>query len=741
MKQILKKQLGLSKAAKCIIALLVLAVLLGSGLLFWFLQNHVRNVAFAEEQRNVHNISELNAAAIRHELESRHTLLRSIVDSLSQDRTYEPQPLLSKLTQYKLNYNFYNMGLLLPDGTFYTTDGGPYQIGQYPLFQQALQGEEVLSHSIPAVDNASIKVNVMTVPFYQNGALSYVFVASYRSDILAQTLNLSAFNGKGYSFLVNSSGHAVVYGNETADSTFSELLRFIDDSPELSPADDEACLFFDYNGQRYYAHFEALGISDWYLMTCAPEHVVFAGTYNILRETMLSMGLLWGLVLFAALVIAVVYWRYRRKTQRIVFFDPLLERPNYESLKVYLSALTPRERESMAFFVLDVDKFKEFNFLYGSERGDELLRYLDRSFREELPQDFLVRQAADQFAGLLHSANRCETEGKLDRLLHRFEQDIRNKEVEPFEVSIGICRLADYDTVQVMFSDALIAKNTIKNDRVLNYAFYDEQMRHKRMNEVRMESEFAGAVENNEFQVYYQPKINSSTGKIVGAEALVRWKKPDGSMVSPGEFIPCFENNGQIIKLDEVILTTVCRQMKAMERDGLPVVPVSINLSRVHLRYPGIAAKIAQIIDEMRIDPTKLSFEITESALYEDSIPLKDIVSRIHALGCQVDMDDYGTGVSGPNSLANNSFDVLKLDKSFVDKLGDSRMQVVISSTIQMAQQLGMTLIAEGVETSEQVQQLQALGCYLVQGFYYSRPLPEADYRALLASDKLFPIH
>lgn len=187
-----------------------------------------------------------------------------------------------------------------------------------------------------------------------------------------------------------------------------------------------------------------------------------------------------------------------------------------------------------------------------------------------------------------------------------------------------------------------------------------------------------------------------------------------------------------IILLDEYMLEAVCHEMKEMEMEGLAVRPVSVNLSRVHLRHRGILPKLGKIVRESGIDPSLLSFEITESALYEDSIPLRAIIDFLHNLGCRVDMDDYGVGVSGPNSLAANRFDTVKLDKSFIDGIGDERMEDVIQSTIQLARKWEMWILAEGVEEVEQAERLVELGCTLAQGFYYSPPVSSENYRRLL---------
>ena len=512
-------------------------------------------------------------------------------------------------------------------------------------------------------------------------------------------------------------------------------MKHVNDRSEIIP-DERGDQHFEYNGEQYYAHFEHLGINDWYLMTCVREEDVFSDANRIIRTVFVGMGLLWLMILSAIFVTVYSVSDSRKQLRKAVFYDELLNIGNGNFLPVFFRKLSPKEMDSMYLTIFDIDKFKEFNYIYGEECGDELLRYITRVFREELPDDYLFRYLADHFVVLIHSDNKREYTEKFEKVLDRFRRDIDSRRIQPFDISAGVKKMRRGEAFRRIMSDALIAKGTVKGIQLQQYAFYDEAILHRRMNYMEMESDFSRALRENEFRVYYQPKYDMCTGRIVGAEALVRWVKKDGTIVSPGTFIPCFEASRQIILLDEAMLVSVCRQMKEMEQDGLSVKKVSVNLSRVHLRHPGILPKIEKIVKDSGIDPAKLSFEITESALYEDSIPLKNIVDFIHRLGCKVDMDDYGIGVSGPNALAANAFDVVKLDKSFIDGIGDERMEAVIRSTITLSRTLGMEILAEGVEQKYQADSLIRWGCTVAQGFYYSPPVPEAEYRRLLADDQ-----
>lgn len=420
------------------------------------------------------------------------------------------------------------------------------------------------------------------------------------------------------------------------------------------------------------------------------------------------------------------------KANGLLYSDSLLKIGNMNALSAFYKKLPDRLADKMFMIAFDIDKFKEFNYIYGVEEGDRLLRYISDIIQEEAAGTSVFRYAFDYFILLNAFENQEECEAQVQKILRRFGRDIESGVIPLFEISAGIRKFRPDESLQLVINDALIAREAVKGNVLQHYAVYDEETRSRRLAYMEMESNFPAAIQNREFHVYYQPKYNMITGEIIGAEALVRWIKPDGTIIGPNAFIPCFETSYQISILDEVVLREVCRGMSQMTAEGLHVKPVSVNFSRVHLKHSGFLTKIEEIIQEYNVDPAMLSFEITESAIYEDAIPLKSIVEHLHKIGCQVDMDDYGVGVSGPKSLATYRFDTVKFDKSFVDDIDYTKVADIIRTTSYMVKQWGMKVIAEGVETKAQARQLVGLGCTLAQGFYYSKPVPEDEYRRML---------
>ena len=401
---------------------------------------------------------------------------------------------------------------------------------------------------------------------------------------------------------------------------------------------------------------------------------------------------------------------------------------------MYFGNLTPVQRQRKYLVLFDVDKFKFINILHGTEQGDQLLQFIMQVFCETLPDEYIFKAHADTFIAVMDGEDREVIKKKIQKFSQNLTERTEKENKTPFALSFGICRMDQNEELRLIYDDALLAKKEAKTSLDKKYKFFD-RIEKEKVRRQEVESAFDEALKNGEFKVWYQPKYNMASKEVCGSEALVRWLRPDGSLVPPAAFIPILEENGKIVELDEVMIRMVCRDLKEMEAMGIETKPVSVNLSKMHLRRIGIVEKIAEIVEQTKVDKSKIAFEITESATYEDRRLLNCMVRALQTEGFQVDMDDYGTGSSTLKSLSSTSFDTLKLDKSFIDHIGTEKMDIIIRSTIQMARQLSMKLVAEGVENEEQAKFLLENDCHVVQGYYFFKPLDRKNYINLLGGN------
>ena len=392
-------------------------------------------------------------------------------------------------------------------------------------------------------------------------------------------------------------------------------------------------------------------------------------------------------------------------------------------------AANPEKKYSLIAF--DFDNFKSSNSLYGVEKCNEFLAFTAREMMKALPEGISGRYGGDQYILFFES----EHDFDMQRLT-RISKLILDKAPIPHQiVKMGIYTPIDVELPIVICCDrAFLSISRIKGKYGKDYAFFEDELQSQLLNEQRITETMERALEECQFQVFYQPKHETISGNIAGAEALVRWNHPEYGFMSPGQFIPLFERNGFIVKLDCFVLEQVCKDIQRWKQDGLPLVPISVNVSRRDFIESGCIDKQYQIIEKYNIDHSLLHMEVTESLYSENTDLIISQVKRTQEMGFVIEMDDFGAGYSSLGSLSTFPLNVLKLDISFVRNI--VKNEIVIENIIKMAHRMGLLVIAEGAETVEQFKILRTLGCDYIQGYYFSKPLPVKEFEAYLINSE-----
>ena len=305
-------------------------------------------------------------------------------------------------------------------------------------------------------------------------------------------------------------------------------------------------------------------------------------------------------------------------------------------------------------------------------------------------------------------------------------------QVKGIHARYGIYHMNESDELQDAYGKARMAREHAKIHKEQRYAFYDEIDHERIQQDEQLEERFEESLKVGDFEVWYQPKYSAASGEIVGSEALVRWRDKDGSMVSPGRFIPLFEQNGMIAKLDEYMFRAVTRQQAKWKDEGRKIYPVSINLSRASLYYADIFERYQSILKESGIEPEYIQLEVTESAM-EGKKDIRVLLEQFRNMGIQILMDDFGTGYSSLATLNMRCFDTIKLDKSLIDHIGDKNGEILLCYIIDMGHQLELHITAEGVENPKQLEFLKQNKCDDIQGLLFARQMPFAQFEKLYA--------
>ena len=381
-----------------------------------------------------------------------------------------------------------------------------------------------------------------------------------------------------------------------------------------------------------------------------------------------------------------------------------------------------------SLLVTDIDDFKLVNAVYGEAAGDRLLKRIAASLRSqsEPAKGLTAHYDADRFIALYPAA----MVPQIDDLERELSTATEASGFENLSIRLGLYEHVDRQLqVSQMCDRAMSALSCVKHSLEHHVGTWDGPLAIRRRQEQELESAFAPALANMEFEAWYQPKVDPATDAVVGAEALVRWRKPDGSMVSPGAFIPLFERDGLVVKLDEYIFRRVCERQARRIAEGKELLPISVNMSRLTLHHHGTVATYSAMVKEHGIPFSCVPIEITESSAL-GGIQIGELMRRLKEAGFVLHMDDFGSGYSSLASLGLLPFDVVKLDKSLNDNLGTRKGRTIVRHLVDISHALGLSVVAEGVETKEQSDFLRAWDCDAIQGYYYSRPLCEKDFIA-----------
>ncbi len=429
---------------------------------------------------------------------------------------------------------------------------------------------------------------------------------------------------------------------------------------------------------------------------------------------------------------------------RQAFHDPLTGLPNRTLLMDRLEHALSGRRGGLAVLFLDLDNFKVVNDSLGHEAGDRLLVSVGRRLRECLrPSDTVARLGGDEFTVLLEEVTSLReaawvAERILERMRPPFVLEGREIGVTP---SIGIV-FSDSpgDRPGDLLRNADLAMFQAKNAGKARYEVFEPRMHQEALDRLKLESDLRRAIDRDELKVCYQPKVSLGSGEVFAVEALVRWESPQRGLVLPEKFIPVAEETGLIERIGQVVLEEACRRARGWaeicpSRPGEPPLGVCVNLSARQFRRANLAAEISQVLRETGLDPATLILEVTESAIMEDAEDKAAQLDRLKDIGVRLAVDDFGTGYSSLAYLSRFPLDFLKIDRAFVEGLGNGRREsTLVSGIITLAHTLGMKVVAEGVENNDQLSRLRELGCDLVQGHRFWKPASAEAVTRLLDS-------
>ena len=567
--------------------------------------------------------------------------------------------------------------------------------------------------------------------------------------------DVELFTDKDYPFvMVDSEGKATV-----------KLLNLVDyigahrQDPELFLLLDDAEVYSDYSNVLFFNSDSYLRVPVWMGTAVRDGSETFIGKgfiyirmsdVSIMVITTLVLGLLFIIIFMLFLVNMIGNIKSQRRSMKLFFMD-LATGGHNRMWYIYKGESLLKKRSSAAYQYAVVSllcvKYNTFCMCHSVSEGEGVVRKVSDCIGSHINRrEVFAHESPESFMILLRIKDQDELMGRLNALIsdlekidsnHSFTYHLGVSVLMPPRDASGKILRRKYVDLEQDYNNACTARSTLSGKEDSGIAFFDLKLVEERRWHDQVEEHCRGALEKQEFVVYYQPKYDPVSGLMKGTEALIRWQSPEFGFVPPGKFIPIFEHNGFITEIDHYMLEHVAADQKKWMDAGIECVPVSVNISRAHFIESDLAEQIRDTVDKTGAPRNLIEIELTESAFFDDKNALIKTVTRLKEYGFAVSMDDFGSGYSSLNSLKDMPLDILKLDAEFFRGEGQGeRGKIVVAETIKLARSLNMRTVAEGVEIKEQVDFLAEQGCDMIQGFYYAKPMPADEYVEKLTAKK-----
>lgn len=697
-------------------------------------EENYRNVQSAEKIVFDHMNNTLNL------IEQAAVLMTADGDKLTRTDIFEA------IQKYAAMENFTNIYYLSNEGQLYRQDETvnedmtenmehllPLRTAAcYTKFEQVNGKSEGVAYYVAPVYLKQAKVGYLV-----GAADMSVFFSGYALEHISEQANVFLIDENGAVYArtteakVEDGENLIEYLKEYSADSYS-INRVLNVKNMLKKQSYQKTYMVNKDGMTDYIETMKMpGVNNVYLVYIYPETVVTDVVNPVMFESLITCLL----IILITLGMLFYMWAVSKQTgdtiELLAYGDPITGGKNDNYFRMVAKNVMG-ENSSIPYLVarFDVANFRYINEAYGHIRADELLTIIVKeSGKIFTGREICTRMDSDQF--VLLARNDQEFGAKFDEMTSVINDKARDIGIMfPIRLKLGIYPIRKEDTdISVIIDHANAARKSLVGDEKVLSAIYSDKIVQKMYVEEKIESEMEEALRNGEFKVFIQPKWDIANDCIYGGEALVRWIKEDGSMVYPDQFIPVFERNGFIEKLDLYMLEEVCRRLRQLIDDDRMIFPISVNQSRILIHNPDYINQVAKIIKRYRIPNGYVELEVTETVFLDERKLMISTMNRLKAMELSISMDDFGSGYSSLNMLKDIPFDVIKIDRGFFSEVITSEASILIlRKIIEMAQGLGIRVLCEGVETAEQVEILRKLGCSYVQGYFYSRPIKSEEF-------------
>lgn len=730
------------------IALISLIILILFFFSVFFCTNRISNELERQLETNLIDVANQNALAISNQLNDNYMLLDSLFAEIKEIPGDMSENVMLLKGFVKAN-NLKRVGFCDTDGTTYTTDNVVANLSYREFFQRGMQGKSTITGVLTDAlrPDADEKVIIFSSPMYDDttNELLGVFGLIYDAEVINASLQVECFEGQGCSFATNEAGDisiAMSYDSiQLSQNLYTDILSRNPGNTEVintirrnisSNTPNLGKLFID--SVEYYYYRTPILIADgeivWNVFTLVPTGYLLQRLKPVRNTMYLMIFLSIFLVVAAMISYLIIFSSQRRLVQRLAYRDSVTGGANYAYFKRQLLA---KSRNRCGYIVsMDIQHFSNITITAGSAAADDMIKKTWELIKQSIKDnEYAARVRDDYFVMLLNMSDDTDVSRRLQQLSDEVHDLAIAYDAPGVRACFGIYPMENITALDDSYNKAKIGCAFAKERHDKCYAFYSELDHEELLKNQQLEERFNFAIANHNFEVWYQPKYSASTKEIVGSEALVRWRETDGKLIPPGRFIPLFERDGYISRLDEYVFREVCRKQKYWLDKGFKVCPVSVNISRATIYGANVVDKYLGILDSFELPHEYIQLEVLESAI-SGKADIAKILERFRLSGVHILMDDFGTGYSSLATLNMHCFDTLKLDKSLIDCIGGKDGETLLHYVIKMGRHLGLHITAEGVEYESQLSYLQEQNCDDIQGYLFSKPLHVMDYERLI---------
>ena len=730
------------------IALISLIILILFFFSVFYCTNRISNELEHQLETNLIDVANQNALAISNQLNDNYMLLESLFAEI-KELPGDISGNVMLLKGFVKADNLKRLTYCTPDGTAYTTDNVIADLSYREFFKRGLQGKSTITGVLTDAirPDADEKIIIFSSPMYDDttNELLGVFGLVYDAEVINASLQVECFEGQGCSFATNEAGDisiAMSYDSiQLSQNLYTDILSRNPGNTEVintirrnisSNTPNLGKLFID--SVEYYYYRTPILIANgeivWNVFTLVPTDYLLQRLKPV-RNTMYLMIFLSIFLVIAAMVsYLIIFSSQRRLVQRLAYRDSLTGGANYAYFKRQL--LTKSRNRCGYIISMDIQHFSNVTITAGCAAADDMIKKTWALIKQTIKDnEYAARVRDDYFVMLLNTSSDADVSRRLEQLSDEVHDLAIAYDAPGVRACFGIYPMEDITALDDSYNKAKIGCEFAKERHDKCYAFYSELDHEELLKNQQLEERFDFAISNHNFEIWYQPKYSASTKEIVGSEALVRWRETDGKLIPPGRFIPLFERDGYISRLDEYVFREVCRKQKYWLDKGFKVCPVSVNISRATIYGANVVDKYLGILDSFELPHEYIQLEVLESAI-SGKADIARILERFRLSGVHILMDDFGTGYSSLATLNMHCFDTLKLDKSLIDCIGEKDGETLLHYVIKMGRHLGLHITAEGVEYESQLSYLQEQKCDDIQGYLFSKPLHIMDYERLI---------